>query len=95
MKLELTKEGAVALREFAAALPRAISLIVQETEQLKNEYDGLEEELGEHSDSFKKMIENIRQAQTDAEEAVMRLPKKMEETAALIEQYVKNNPSVN
>lgn len=95
MKLELTKEGAAALREFSDAIPTAINLIVEATDELEQKYDSFSSSLGEHADSFKKMIENIKDAQKIAEEAVMKLPKKMKETAELIETYVKTTPTVS
>lgn len=95
MKLELTKEGAAALREFSDAIPTAINLIVEATDELEQNYESFSSSLGEHADSFKKMIENIKDAQKIAEEAVMKLPKKMKETAELIETYVKTTPTVS
>lgn len=95
MKIELTVEGAIALREFAEAMPFALENIVESTENLLQVYQSVAEELGNHEPEFCEMLLHIKKAQEDASEAIQVLPGQLLATADKIDAYVANRPTVN
>ena len=91
----LTKEGATALRDFAAAMPIAVKNIVDDTEALFVVYKSVEEKLGVHGNDFAEMLKIVKKAQLLADEAILELPAKLQKTATKIDAYVAKKRSIN
>lgn len=95
MSIALNKEGADALREFAQAMPLAISSISESTEKLMNVYQSVAEELGEHDEAFQSMLMYVIAAQKKAAEAIEYLPQNLIRTADAIDAYVAKEVSIS
>lgn len=93
MNMFLTKEGVVAIRNFAKVMPKVVTDIHQDTLQLLQTYQDLEERLGVHSNDFKRLLLVIQKSELYAAEAVSELPKKLEKTAQKIEDYLADTDS--
>ena len=91
----ISREGAQALRDFAAAMPVAIDNISQSTEKLLTTYNSGIEGLGEHGEAFGEMLYQVKKAQELAASAVEELPKRLEITAAKIDAYVSSEVSIS
>lgn len=94
MKLALNTESAIALREFAEAMPLAIENIIESTEKVVQVYQSVAENVGPHNQDFYNMLMLIKAAQEVAAEAVQALPPMLNTTADKIDAYVAANPSV-
>lgn len=94
MKLALDLPSAIALREFAEAMPVSIQNIVESTEKVVRVYQSVAEELGVHRQDFYDMLMLIKKAQEEAAEAILQLPKMLNNTADKIEKYVTEHPSI-
>lgn len=94
MKLSLNNESAVALREFAAAMPLALENIAESTEKVVQVYQSVAEEVGPHNQDFYEMLMLIKSAQEAAADAVQALPPMLNATADKIDAYVASNPRV-
>lgn len=94
MKLDLTVEGARALREFSEVLPSVLEELASDTEELINVYSTVSESIGPHEESFNAMLRSVANAQKVADEAVQVMPAKMTALAEAIEDFVRKSPSV-
>ncbi len=94
MKLELTAEGAQALRDFADALPPVMDELSYDTEQLIDIFHSVSDDLGIHEENFNSMLSTVARAQKAADEAMQVIPGKMRKVAQAIEDYVKIHPSI-
>ena len=94
MTLSLNHKSAMALREFAEAMPQAIQNIRDDTDKLFSVYQSVEDKVGVHGEDFHSLIQTIEKVQEDAAQAVEVLPHMLIETAVKIETYVAKNPSV-
>lgn len=94
LKLKLDYEGAAALREFASAMPLAISNIETGTEQIMRIYQSVADSVGPHEQDFRQMLLTIKKAQETAKDAVMVLPKMLNDTADKIDAYLAARPSI-
>ena len=94
MKLELTEEGAQALRDFADALPPVLDELSFDTEQLIGVYRSVSDDLGVHEENFNSMLNSVARAQKAADEAIQVIPDKMRNVAQAIEDYIKSRPSI-
>ena len=88
MKLSLNAQSANALREFAGAMPVAVSNIVTATEKLIQVYQSTADSLGVHQNDFYQMLMHIKKAQENAADAIESLPPMLKATAAKIDAYV-------
>ena len=95
MKLELTHEGASAIRAFADAMPVALENIIQSTEQLIGVYQSVAENVGSHRQDFYDMLMHIKYASEKSRDAIQVLPPMMYKTADKIDQYVITKTSVS
>lgn len=94
MKLALNTESAMALREFAEAMPLALENITASTEKVVQVYQSVAENVGPHNQDFLNMLMLIKTAQESAAEAIQALPVRLIATADKIDAYVAANPSV-
>lgn len=94
MKLELTVEGAQALRDFADALPPVMDELSYDTEQLIEIFRSVSDDLGVHEENFSSMLRSVARAQKIAEEAIQVIPEKMRGVAQAIEDYIRSHPSI-
>ncbi len=94
MRLALNTESAIALREFAEAMPLAIENITESTEKVVQVYQSVAEDVGPHNQDFYNMLMLIKSTQEAAAEAVQALPPMLNATADKIDAYVAANPSV-
>lgn len=94
MKLELTAEGAQALRDFADALPPVLDELSYDTEQLIETFRSVSDDLGTHEENFNSMLRSVARAQKAADEAIQTIPEKMRNVAQAIEDYVRSHPSI-
>lgn len=94
MKLELTPEGAQALRDFADALPPVLDELAYDTDELLRVYQSVSEDLGIHGDNFSSILQSVALAQKEAEEAIQVMPAKMYKLAQDIDDYVRKHPSI-
>lgn len=94
MKLKLDTESAIALREFAEAMPLAIENITESTEKVVQVYQSVAEKVGPHNQDFYNMLILIKSAQETATEAIRELPPMLKNTADKIDAYVAENPSI-
>lgn len=92
MILSLNHKSAMALREFAEAIPQAIQNISDDTDKLIGVYQSVQEKVGVHGDDFHNLLQSIEKVQKDAAQAMEALPHMLIETAVKIETYVSNNP---
>lgn len=88
MELALNTESAIALREFAQAMPLAIENITESTEKVVQVYQSVAEDVGPHNQDFYNMLLLIKSAQEAAAEAVQKLPTMLNNTADKIDAYV-------
>lgn len=93
--LTVTPEGAAALREFAQAMKMSVNNIVVATSKLQNTYNAVSDDLGVHEQDFRDLLLHVEKAQKLASEAIEKLPPKMEDTAAKIDDYVARHPTIN
>ena len=86
----ITPEGAQALRDFAKAMPVAITNIQTATKKLNSEFERVRGGLGtkEHQEDFRSVLEYVEEAQKKAADAIDELPKKLESTAQKIDAVV-------
>lgn len=94
MKLDLTIEGAQALRDFAEALEPVLDELSEDTDELIGVYDEVSEGIGPHEENFQSMLRTVKKAQITADEAVREMPPKMIALAQAIETFVKTKPSM-
>lgn len=94
MKLELTEEGAQALRDFADALPPVLDELSYDTERLIEVFRSVSDNLGAHEEDFNSMLRGVARAQKAAEEAIQVVPEKMRNVAEAIEDYIRRHPSI-
>ena len=94
MKLELTSEGAQALRDFADALPPIMDELSYDTQQLIDVFRSVSDNLGVHETNFNSMLRSVANAQQAAEEAIQIIPGKMRDVAQAIEDYVRRHPTI-
>lgn len=94
MKLELTVEGAQALRDFADALLPVLDELSYDTERLTEVYRSVSDNIGTHEESFNSMLRSVTRAQKTADEAIQAIPEKMRSAAQAIEDYVRSHPSI-
>lgn len=94
-KLELTPEGAAALREFSGSMPLAVNNIVEATTALLQVYQSVAEGLGVHGQDFYNMLLHIKKAQENASEALEILPPMLNKVADSIDTYVASKRSIN
>lgn len=92
MKIEMSKKGAQALRDFAEAMPLAINNIVEETQNLIAVYKSVSDQVGPHEQDFDTMIKLITKAQNDAVDAVNALPPRLRYTADKIDEFIATHP---
>ena len=92
--LSLNNKSALALREFAEAMPQAIQNIRDDTDRLFGVYRSVEDKVGVHADDFHNLLLAIEKVQEEAAQAVEVLPHMLIETAVKIEQYVGKSPMV-
>lgn len=95
MRIAVNAEGALALREFAKAMPLAVDNIVAATEKLIQVYQSVSETLGEHDTDFYNLLVHIKNAQELAAEAIKELPPKLNVTADKIDIYVATHATVS
>lgn len=95
MKLSLNTESAIALREFAEAMPLAIENITESTKKVLQVYQAVSENVGSHNQDFYNMLILIKTAQETAAEAIQELPIMLNDTADKIDAYVATHPSVS
>lgn len=91
MEIELSYEGANALRILADNIPAAFNRISEKTDQLLSLCSSLSSDLGVHADDFKELLLSIKQRVNTAEEKASYLPPKMRETADRIDEYVRHS----
>lgn len=94
MRLALNTESAIALREFAEAIPLAIENITESTEKVVQVYQSVAEDVGPHNQEFYDMLMLIKSAQEAAAGAVQELPPMLNATADKIDAYVAADPSI-
>ena len=94
MKLALNHKSALALRQFAEAMPQAIQNIRDDTDKLFSVYQSVQDKVGVHGDDFHNLLQTIQKVQEDAAQAVEALPHLLIETAVRIENYVSKNATV-
>lgn len=94
MELDLNSESAVALREFAEAMPLAIENITESTEKLVRVYRSVAEGVGPHNQDFYEMLMLIKTAQEAAADAVQALPPMLNATADKIDAYIATHPTI-
>lgn len=92
MKLSLNQESADALRVLADEMPRAIAQIEAATDNLMAVYAQVEGRIGIHEPQFAEMLNRLKNAQLVAREPVLALPRKLNEVASAIEDYVRVSP---
>ena len=94
MKLALNRESAVALREFADAMPVAVENIVESTARVVQVYQSVAESIGPHEQGFYDMLMLIKAAQENAAEAVQALPPMLRATADKMDAFIAANPNI-
>lgn len=94
LDLKIDNDGAAILREFAAAMPVALANIEESTERVLGIYQSVANSVGPHEQDFYDMLMTIKKAQEQARDAIMVLPKMLNQTADKIEAYVASRPSV-
>lgn len=93
VEINISTEGASALREFAEAIPNAIENINQGTEKLMQVYQSVADSVGPHEEEFANMIMNIKKMQEEANDAINVLPKMLINTADKIDAFIARKPS--
>lgn len=88
LTLSLNSASALALREFAEAMPMAMQNIQDDTEHLFQVYQSVSDKVGVHGDDFLNLLDSIKAVQDNAAQAINALPHMLIETAVKIEQYV-------
>ena len=86
-RLKLSFESAQLLRDFAEAMPIAISNIVESTEKLGEVYQTVADEVGPHATEIFDILMLIKGAQEETTELLQVLPIKLNDTADKIEEF--------
>lgn len=94
-RVQLNKEGANTLREFAGSMYQAMQNIMDDSEHLYRIYQSLEDDLGDHADSFEAMLNCIMNAKEDATVPIINLQRKLYELADKIDEYVDQKPEIS
>ena len=94
IKIKADPEGVMAVREFAATMPLAVSRIAEATDELKRVYDSVSDSVGVHEEDFRNLLMLIKSAQEKSTEAIEELPKKLYETAQRMETYISNRARI-
>lgn len=94
IKIKIDSAGAQALREFAEAMPVAMSNIEERTNNIIQVYQSVAESVGPHEQDFADMLQTIKKAQEKARDAILELPTMLRNTADKIDDYVARKPSV-
>lgn len=94
-RVQLNKEGANMLREFAGSMYQAMQNIMDDSEYLYRIYQSLEDDLGEHVDSFEAMLNCIMKAKEGATVPIINLQRKLYELADKIDEYVDRKPEIS
>lgn len=93
-KVTISRAGAEALRDFASAIPYAIELLWQDTEQLVRQCNSVLPDLGEMSDPFDEMIKMCLNAIREIEEEISSVPEDLNRTADAIDEFLDNRPEL-
>ena len=88
LRLALNAESAMALREFAEAMPVAIENITESTQRLMQVYQSVADSVGPHNEEFLDMLMHVKAAQESAADAIQALPTQLIATADKIDAYV-------
>lgn len=91
--LDITPEGATALREFADSMTGTVSMIEDDTVKLMAVYSSVSEQLGIHEDDFQTMIDLVGHAQEEAAGAISELVPVLNSIADKIDEFVATTPS--
>ncbi len=94
LKLSLNNEGAQALREFADVLPQTMNNIKEDTEELMQYFESVEDQLGVHAEDFRDILSMVNDALKKGEEAITELAPRMKATADKIDDYVGRKPTL-
>ena len=95
MIIELTHEGAASLRTFASKINSTVDAISDSTEALLKMYNFYSDDLGEHSDTFEDMFNDMLKYKKRTAEALEYLIPKLLTTADLIDEYIANSPTLS
>ena len=87
--IKADSEGAEALREFAEAMPLAISRIVESTDELFKTYQSVAETCGPHSEDFLGFLYVLKSKVDDATNTLSILPAMLNKTADEIDFFVR------
>lgn len=90
--LDITPEGATALREFADSMSGTVSIIEDDTAKLMAVYSAVSEQLGVHKEDFQTMIDLVSHAQEEAAEAISALVPALNTVADKIDDFVATHP---
>ena len=90
LKLNLSIEGATALREWADGIWLASDSIRQSTDELLHILEHNQDALGVHASGFAQLFLYIQKYQEQSAEAIEALPEMLHNTADKIEMYIHN-----
>ena len=97
LKKYITPEGAEALRVLARSIPAAIDTISESLNNLKQKFESVKEEFGteNHQEDFMSLIASVETAINESSEAIEEIPKRLENTAKIIDEIVAKRYSNN
>lgn len=90
-KIDVSSQGADALREFAAAMKLAQTNIEESTLTMSRGIVSRLEELGPAEENFRLLLASVEKSKKHMEEVLEILPPRMVYVAEAIEQYVQEN----
>lgn len=91
-RVQLNKEGANAIREFADSMSEPLSNIMSDTEALYNVYRAVADNLGVHAEEFEIMLNCVLNAQENATLPIEALQLRLYGLAEKIDEYVDRKP---
>lgn len=93
-KINLTSEGANTLREFSAIIQQTMIVLEEETDGLYNVFLANQEYYGIMSDMIESLVLIIKSMQNEVREAIEVLPKRLNEVANMMDDFIASTYNV-
>lgn len=94
LRLAISAESVIALREFAKTMPTVLTNIEKSTTNLLNLFKWVADTVGPHEQEFFELLQTVVKAQETASDAISELPYMLNCTADKIESYIRYGSSI-
>ena len=90
-KYTVSDEGVSALKNLSTRLPEQVEAVKSAADALESSFESNHTGLGPHSDSIRRVIEEIREATNQAASPVVELAEKVGDVAEAYQAIIDNN----